>query len=358
MFAFETWFYNQHDSRRIQPNLSAIQLKMAFQPVLASAELWGRHYYAGGTLETNITLINDSERKETLESPQVELSLVAGSKTLASQSLLFETLAYFQTATKKLFLPLPSRLPEERLEAKLIVRVKANGVVISKNEYDILLASEEWGKGHTPCEESYYCLKSDTTSRELLARYNIKAVECFDLSELSGRQGRLVVTGTIEGKDGRLMREFAHSGGKVILLGQQDLPKELLGETEAPFTAHRQEIITMNVPESSIFAGIGILDPVWFSDGRNVPYAALGRYSVDRLSRDISVLAETLDWHGYLNTASDYKKYGGTPLFAMKVGKGNILVSSVRVDASGFDPVASRLAGNSINWNFDVKKCE
>lgn len=353
MFAFETWFYSQHDSRRIQPMLSVKKLKMAYQPVLASAELWGRHFYAGGMLETNITLINDSERRETLESPQVELLLVAGSETLASKILLFDTLEYFKTATKKLFLSLPSRLPEERLEARLIMRVKANDVVISKNEYDILLASEEWGKGRTPCEDLYYYLKSDTTSRELLARYNSKAVECSDLSKLSGRQGRLVVTGAIGSNDGRLMREFAHSGGKVILLGQQDLPKELLGETEAPFTANRQEIISMNVPESSIFAGIGILDPAWFSDGCNVPYAALGRYSVDRLRRDISILAETLDWHGYFNKPTDYKKYGGTPLFTMKVGGGNILVSSLRVDACGFDPVASRLAGNTINWNFD-----
>ena len=353
LFAFETWFYNQHDSRRIQPMLSAQKLKMAYQPVLASAELWGRHFYTGTMLEANITLINDSSRKEMLESPQVEISLVAGSETLTAETLPFDTLPYFETATKKISLPLPSRLPEDQLEAKLILKTLVDGAVISKNEYDVLLASEKWGKGLPPCEDSYYFPKGDAASRDLLTRYGIKAVECSDLSELSGFRKRLVVSGAVGGNDGRLMREFAYSGGKVILLGQQDLPKEILGQTEAPFTTHRQEIITMNIPESSIFDGIGFLDTAWFSDGRNVPYVAMGRYSINRLSCDIRVLAETLEWHGYINKPTDYKKFGGTPLFTIKAGEGNIIISSLRIDACGFDPVASRLTGNIISWNFD-----
>jgi len=351
LFAFETWFYNQHDSQRILPMLSAQKLKMAYQPVLASAELWGRHFYAGTVLETNITLINDAKQKTMLASPQVEVHLAAGSET--TEVLSFESLPYFKTATKKLSLKLPSRLPADRFETRLVLRVLMNDTIISQNEYDILLANEEWGKGLPPCEESCYFLKNDAASRALLAHYGMKAVECSDLTALSGCPGRLIVSSAVSGNDGQLMRKFAHSGGKVILLGQQALPEELLGQTEAPFTAHRQEIITMNVPENSIFDGIDFLDTAWFSDGRDVPYTAMGRYSVDRLSRDIKVLAETLEWHGYIDKPTDYKKLGGTPLFTMKVGTGHILISSLRIDACGFDPVASRLTGNIINWDFD-----
>lgn len=352
LFAFETWFYNQHDYRRIQPMLSAKKLRMAYQPVLASAELWGRHYYAGDVLRTNVTLINDSNRKETLESPQVEVSLVADGKTLAGATLSFDTLPYFATASQPLSLSLPDQLPQERTEAQLILKVKAGGRVVSKNEYDVLLATRAWGQGQTEAD-AYYYLKTDSVAGELLAQYGLDATACADLSVISGKSGRLVLSGTVQEEDVPAVRAFAQAGGKVILLAQRELPAGLLSETEASFKEHRQEIITMNIPESSVFDGLDVLDTAWFTDERHVPYVAFGRYSVDRFSPDVCVLAETLEWHGYINKPTDYKRFGGTPLFSVRVGDGHILVSALRTDACGFDPVASRLTGNIIGWDFD-----
>ena len=352
LFAFETWFYNQHDYKRIQPMLSAKKLKMAYQPVLASAELWGRHFYAGDTLATSVTLINDSNRQETLESPQVEVSLIAGGQTLASETLTFDTLPYFKTAAQDMNLPIPATLPQERTEARLVLKVKAGGTVISKNEYDVLLATKEWSVGGFQSETCYY-LSGDATAKELLARYGLNAVPISDLSALADK-GRLVISGDIQDADTKALRAYAQAGGNVILLGQKELPEDLLTETETVFKQHRQEIITMNMPESSVFDGIDEMDTAWFTDGRHVPYVAFGRYSVDRFSPDVCVLAETLEWHGYINKPTDYKRFGGTPLFAVKVGGGHILVSALRTDACGFDPVASRLTGNIIRWDFDL----
>jgi hypothetical protein len=42
------------------------------------------------------------------------------------------------------------------------------------------------------------------------------------------------------------------------------------------------------------------------------------------------------------------------PLFSVRVGEGHILVSALRTDAGSFDPVASRLTGNIISWDFDL----
>ena len=92
------------------------------------------------------------------------------------------------------------------------------------------------------------------------------------------------------------------------------------------------------------------------SDSRQVPYVAFGRYTTDRFRNDLCVLAETLEWHGYINKPTDYQNFGGTPLFSVKVGKGHILVSALRADAVSFDPVASRLTGNIIGWDFDQQK--
>ncbi|MCL2088663.1 MAG: hypothetical protein FWH14_04185 [Oscillospiraceae bacterium] len=346
LFAFETWFYNQHDYRRVHPMISAQKLKTAYQPVLASAELWGRHFYAGDSIETEVTLINDSDRKITLQSPQIEVSVVCGGQVLAAQTIEYDSLDYFKTAAKKLSLALPAELPSARVDAVLTLKVRVEGEIISKNEYDILIADQNWGRGVSAgSNDNYYNLKGDNVSRSLLERFGIQSQ---DLSA-DAKDGKLVAIGEVSGDNAAIMRKFAENGGTVILLAQKELPQEL--GLAAPFTEHRQEIITMNIPESSLFDGIEILDTAWFSDGRNVPYAALGRYSVDRLSRDITVYAETLEWHGYISKPTDYKRFGGTPLFAAKAGKGSILVSSIRTDACEFDPVASRLTGNVLAMN-------
>lgn len=352
LFAFETWFYNQHDSQRIQPMLSAKRLKMAYQPVLASAELFGRHFYAGRPLETNVTLINDSTRRETLRTPQVEAAVIADGVVLTTATLAFDTLPYFATASLPLSLPIPAALPAGRTEARLVLKVRADGEVLSQNEYDILLGTEEWSRS-TAVEDRCYYRADDETARALLARYGIAAESCADPAALAGQSARLVVSGAVDEEEARQLRAFAEAGGKVILLDQKALPEAILGGQEASFTAHRQEIITMNRPESSMFDGLEPLDTAWFADERRVPYVAGGRYSVDRFSPEVCVLAETLEWHGYINKPTDYKRFGGTPLFSLRAGAGHILVSALRTDACDIDPVASRLTGNLLGWDFD-----
>lgn len=362
LFAFETWFYHQHDSSRIQPMQSARSLKIAYQPVLVSAELWGRHFFAGDTIRTNVTLINDSCPTRTLHAPTIEAVIAAGDAVLSSAALPCSSLAYFRTQTQPLALKLPDTLAANRVEARLILKVLEDGHVISQNEYDILLGTKEWAMGNGYADTCYY-LEGDKTAQSLLNYYQIASKSCDASDLLSGLtdgsdtspaiSGRLIACGSVTEECAGKIHAFAKAGGHVILLGQKELPKALLGGMEAPFTEHRQEIVTMNVPESSTFDGIEPLDISWFEDGRKVPYAAAGRYSVDRFDPDVHVLAETLEWHGYISKPTDYKALGGTPLFSTKVGGGNILVSALRTDAAYSDPVASRLTGNLIGWDFD-----
>ena len=146
------------------------------------------------------------------------------------------------------------------------------------------------------------------------------------------------------------IRRFAQAGGRVIMVNQRDLPPALTGGKQIRYTEDATEIVTMNIPEASVFAGIGEQDLAWFENGRSVPYAAYGRYSPDRLDPALCALAETLQWHNYIAKPTDYDKLGGTPLFALAVGDGEILISSMRTDADAQDPVACRLTYNILNW--------
>ncbi|MGI6265361.1 MAG: glycoside hydrolase family 2 protein, partial [Acutalibacteraceae bacterium] len=271
LFAFETWFYNQHDYRRIQPMSSVKALKTAYQPVLASADLFGRHFTAGDTIKVDITLINDDTYKRDLAAPLVEALLTAGDAVLEKQTLSYDDLPYFKTAVRTLTMPVPTVLPASRTEARLVLKVRVDGRVISENAYDLLLAEKAWAMGDG-VDDRYFYLQDDAEAAALLARYGLDATPVEDPARAG--DGRLVLAKPVAEGDADALRAYAAKGGKVILLGQKELPDGLLTETETAFKAHRQEILTMNTPESSVFNGIEPLDTAWFEDGRHVPYVA------------------------------------------------------------------------------------
>ena len=202
LFAFETWFYNQHDYRRIQGNPSVDKLKLAYQPVLPTAELFGRHFYAGSTLTAEITLVNDSADRRTLENPVIEASIVAGGQVLATETLQYETMPYFATAHKTLSLPIPADLPADRTEATLQLRVKVDGVTVAYNEYDILLATADWADGVKTAVQCV-CRESDTEAIRLLARYGVDTVNVKGFTELTDTGRRAVACGPLTEEEER-----------------------------------------------------------------------------------------------------------------------------------------------------------
>ena len=349
LFAFETWFYFHHDSRRLQPMRSAERLKLAYQPVLASAELFGRHFYAGTHLHTNVTLINDSREYRTLKSPLVTAELTADGVALSQAQIRFADIPYFRNPSMPLELSIPEKLPSERTEAKLVLKIWENGKMISANDYEILVAEESWAKPIST-ENAVWYLAGDGAAKHLLERYGIPAQACEHPEEKSGR---LVIGKTVSEKQAEQVRKFAEAGEKVILMNQRALPDGILCGKSAAYTEEQMEIMTMNIPESSLFAGIGEQDTAWFPNGRGVPYVAYGRYTLDRMDPDFCALGETLQWHNYIPKPTEYINIGGSPLFALRAGKGAILVSSVRTDVCEEDPVASRLTGNILTWDFD-----
>lgn len=352
LFAFETWFYHHYDVNRIQPMLSANRLKMAYQPVLASADLFGRHFYAGKKLNTNVTIINDSNNQKTLEKPKVEAQIVADDKVLVKSEICYDDIEYFKTVSMPLVLQIPKKLPKHHTQAKLVLKVWENNNLISKNDYDILLADENWTNDICVNDKIWY-IENDGLAMNVLKNRNLASNSCVDISSLIGKKDRLVIGKTLNEQQAKQVYDFVKLGGKVIMINQRDLPLALLDGKSISYTEDCTEIMTMNIPESSLFNGIDELDTAWFENGRDVPYVAYGRYDVDRKDCSICALGETLQWHNYIAKLTEYAKIGGTPLFSLKIGEGAILVSSIRTNADNVDPVAYRLTGNILTWDFD-----
>ena len=84
-FAYMTWFRQCYDYRHIQPYTTYYAMQRAMQPVLVSAELWGRNLYAGEKLQTRIYVVNDNEEGRDLKPMSLAWSIVDGAdKVLAS----------------------------------------------------------------------------------------------------------------------------------------------------------------------------------------------------------------------------------------------------------------------------------
>lgn len=382
-FAFETWFYHHHDYKKVKAMKTAEGLKMAFQPVLASLDLQILHYYAGHTIQSELTLMNDDVTRPCLVNPTVLCEVVYKNHVIASTSVLFESLEYDAIALKQMKLRLPTALDELKIDAKLRLTVKTQGESISVNDYLIQVAETSWSKPKISDKQSYVVLKTDKKVTKLLKELSIKTTVIKTLRDLKPSHHTLVLGDgkglNLKGKHGKLIKDFAQDGGQVILMGLGDKACHLLPEYVKAYQKDRHEIITMTIKESPVFDGIEPLELSWFPykpfEKRNarlldayvppysgllktihkaiykekVPYVADGRFQVDRMHPDMTVLAETLKPHGYLSSPEDYRLFGGTPLFDVKIVKGCIRVSSIRYDATGLDPIADRLTINILN---------
>ena len=354
VFAFHTWFYNNHEVNKVSPMLTANRLKLAYEPVLASAELWGRHFYAGDTLKSEITLVNDSEDFLGLKNPQVICQLVTGDRIIATTELNYTTLEYYKTATKKLALKIPAALGADRIDGQLVLRVMVDGTQVSKNEYDVIVADKNWAQASDiQAAGPYYMIKGDGTVKPLVSFYGLDISTVSSVAKLIGKSGTLIVAEAANIADYEKIVPFVENGGNAILLNNGKAVVGLLPKWVKKYTPYRQEIVTMNRKESAVFDGLNPLDLAWFSDGKDVPYVATGRFSLDRFNNQVTALAETLKWHGYLRKPRDYQGVGGVPLFEISLGKGKILVSELRCDAVSFDPINGRVIANILNYDFE-----
>jgi hypothetical protein len=353
LFAYETWFYYHCDPLRIQPMISAKKLKTAYQPVLACAELYSRHFKAGREIDIPVTVINDDRDRDILFAPEVEVSIETESGKLASSHIVFDDIPYFGTEEHSAKLRLPDTLPGGAVHALLKLKAVSGNETVSQNEYDIFIAEESWADPEKNNAEAL-CLCDDENAAGFLDAHHIKPVFCNEIPGKDKTEMRLVIAKKLDAESCRRVYAFACAGGKVIMLNQRYLDKELTGGKELKFVEDATETITMNMPENSVFRGIGESDIAWFDNGKSVPYAAYGRYDIDRFDKSLCALAETLHWHNYIGKPTDYAIHGGTPLLAVKCGDGCMLISSVRTDADGKDPVARRFTDNILTWDFDI----
>jgi beta-galactosidase len=349
-FAYVSWFKDVWNVDTIQPFVTCDALAKALQPVLVSAELYGRHLYAGRFLKIRVCVANDSN--DPLELPPGKLiwEIQSDGEKLASAVVSVPSVAHYSNHWLGLSIPIPAALPKSRVEASLVFRFEAGGTMRSENDYEVTIATESWAKATLLRENSSLVLDPYSEAPKLLDTLGLRTIASFDL--LAGSQS-LIIAGAdrvlAETDAAKRLHEFVAGGGKVLLLNAGGRLAELYPAQINAYRDNEGENVWMGIPESPVFTGIAALDLCWFDQGQgNLPRACRGVYRVPHGRDDVTALAYVVDRHGYLKKTEDLMQISGSPLLELRIGRGSIVASEMMLSAE--DPIAGRLLTNLIQF--------
>jgi hypothetical protein len=357
-FALLTWFRNVYDAQRIEPYPTYYALQRALQPVLVSAELWGRNFYAGAPLPARICVVNDRESGDDLLSTVLHWQVETGdAQVLAKGTADVPSVKHYARQWIAPNIVLPEQLPAAKTKAKLRLRLTENGREISTNEYAILLADRRWTQAATPGRS--IVLVDGSGLSPVLNALNVDYRPVPDLpSALKQAADLLIISGNnpVDPNHASSLRAYIASGRKVLMLNSEEAAKAVFPEHIAGHLVPTEgDIVNMEIPESPVFDGIDLLELRYFNNNRRkIPAVCHAALQVNR-SEHVTELAAQTKIHGYISgDMAQRSRYMRTikafPIIKVTEGKGEALISTMAHDKAATDPVAARLLANMINF--------
>jgi hypothetical protein len=349
-FAYLSWFKDVWNVDSIQPFVTYHALKAALQPVLVSAELYGRHFYAGSTRQVRVCIANDAMDGAGLPAGRLVWHLRNDQDIHATGTALTPPVAHYDNAWIDLPIPIPADSATRRMDTTLSLRYEIDGAIRSENTYEVMIATPTWAV--SGLRRSVALLDLAGIDSILRRISNVKPIQSFADTNL---KDLIVVADAIHAlsdpRDITAFRSFIENGGRALLLGTGTQLPKVFPEFIEGFRPCPGEIVSMRVPESPVFDGLDPLDLVWFELGNgSIPRACHGTYSIRRNREEVSALAEVVDIHGYLRTSTDFIKISGSPLVELRVGKGRVVASEMMLLEAPLDPIAGRLLSNLITY--------
>ncbi|MBR6389282.1 MAG: hypothetical protein IKS15_04100 [Opitutales bacterium] len=358
-FAYMTWFRQCYDAENIAPYPTYFAMQRAMQPVLVSAELWGRNAYAGEKLFARVYVVNDSEDGKDLPPSKLNWTIEsAGGKVLASGSETFPKVPYYGRQFIEPEIKIPEIKPE-KMNAKLKFALVENGKTVSKNEYDLFIAKKQWSAGKIPAKRDVVLLDGDGAAKQfdfLGIKYR-KAKNVSDLLAAAKPSSVLAVSGLsdISGDDAAALRAFQKKGGRLLLLNCKETAKKIYPEYITSWIIPTEgDIVLMEREDASVFDQIPEMQLRYFNNNkREIPRACNATLKVAR-DKNVVELAGQMKIHAYIDGGKPedrikkIESMRGFPLVQINDGKGRALVSTMATEKADTDPVAGRLLSNMV----------
>jgi hypothetical protein len=348
-FAYLSWFKNVWNPESIVPFESYNALKLALQPVLVSAELYGRHFYAGSRQSLRVSIANDAANMRSLLRGKLQWRIAARDEELANGAIEVDSVPYYSNQWTNLSISLPAIALPRRVDARLELTFIAEKVLVSENQYDLVVASRSWA-WHADWSRAAH-VSADGDVPAILKQQGVRSVRSMldlkldDVAILSNAGKSLDNPSMAEA-----LRRYVAQGGNALLFNGGATLARIFPEQIIRYQPGTGEIAFMRVPESPVFDGLEPLDLAWWGLGSDqLPHVCEGCHQLVSGASGLSALAEGIHTHGYLQQPSDYLRIAGSPLFELRIGAGRLIVCELMLlEAAPFDPIAGRLLNNLI----------
>ena len=360
-FAYMTWFRQCYDHRNIQPYPTYYAMQRAMQPVLVSAELWGRNLYAGEKLHTRIYVVNDNEEGRDLKPTSLAWSIVdETNKVLASGTEQFPAVEYYGRKYIEPNIHMPSNLPADKVNVKLKLTLTESGVTLSQNEYGLLVARKEWNIGQVTASKKILLLDKDHMKVTLdfldIACQTVPSIK--ELLSAKQKANLCIISGLKECTDeeARLLREYQSKGGRILFLNSKEAAQKVYPEYITGWIIPTEgDIVVMERNDAPVFDGIGALELRYFNNNkREIPLACTATLKAIR-HENVKELAAQMKIHAYIDGGKPEERIAriesmrGLTLLQIADNKGKSLVSTLCTEKATTDPIAGKLLVNMVN---------
>jgi hypothetical protein len=351
------WFKNVYDANSIEPYPVYNAMRYALQPVLVSAELYGRNFYAGSSYSCRVCVVNDQTDGQTLDNSELRWCVVNAGKTLSSGQCRMVAVAQYDRKWQEIKFVIPAGLPIPKIDCLLVLELYRNGKKISENYYDLCVVERRWIYPSSDLMRKKKIALFDTSNQfaDILKNYGFQNCKAIDNIANIADCNFLIIANAdslSEFPQWEQVRSFAESGKTVLLIHPGLHMTKLFPDMVKSVLDEPGDMVNIRVYESPVFDGIGPLELSWWQTGISQPYVCRRSFRLAKVP-GVVPLATFMKVHGYLprnKVQEQLKELSGSPLLEIKVGKGKIMVSEMALEAGTNDPIAARLFTNILTY--------
>lgn len=357
-FAALTWFKNIYQADKVAPHPSYDAMKKALQPVLVSAELWGRHFYAGTQLPARIYVVNDNEQGNDLAETELQWFIQgADGKTIASGKEKIAPVLYYGRRYIEPKIVIPSTLPNPRVDGRLVLKLTEKGKLISENDYELLLTEKKWLGAEALKGRDIVLVDRSGQTASVAAELGIACKKPGTIAAALKEKADVLILANLDSlnttaNELEQVKAFVADGGKLLLLNSGSIAVALFPVHIRNVFKENGEIVSIEVPESVVFNSIEPMDTRYFNNNkRENPLVIKNSYRINR-GAQVEPLASFLKVHGYLEGSMDERskkmdEMRGYPIVKIKA-RGSAILSEILFSKADTDPIAGKLFVNMI----------
>jgi len=330
-------------------------MKNSLNPVLVSAELWGRHFYAGKKLPTRFCVVNDKVNGQTLEPTLLKWEITyKDNRVISSGTYQIPAVNHYNRHWENPDIILPDNFDGERLDGKIRLFLVLHGEIIAQNEYDLLIAKKDWVTNKKLAGKKIVLVDYTGETKEQLIFFNIEFKEQKEISKAFKEKADVyIISGlsqkNITGNDYQIIRDKFNSGANILLLNTGEQVLNIFPEYISGYLQESLETAHIDIPESNIFNGIKYMDLRYFNNNEpEKPLVYNGLIQVTK-SPSINSLASGCE-HRYARIQDRRKEMltmKGFPIISIENG-GKSILSKMFTNKGIYDPVEGKLLMNMI----------